>query len=795
MAAETSSEPKLEIAHVLIMDVVEYSTLFMTEQRAVIADLNRIVRGTAQFRKSEADKTLVRIPTGDGMVLVFLDDVEAPLTCALEIAAAIRAQPKIRLRMGIHSGPVSQTIDVNDHANLAGAGLDVARRVVDCGDDGHILLSRHVAEDLAPYARWHEHLHDLGECEVKHGRRIGLVNFYKGDLGNPALPSGLKRARAEPATNDASGRGGKIALVFITALVLLAAAFLSLKLGWIRRGSGNVVVPEKSIAVLPFKNLSGEPENAYFTDGMQDEILTALAKVGDLKVISRTSVMQYVDSAKRNIPSIGRALKVAHVLEGSVQRSGQRVRVNAQLIDTRTEAHLWANSYDRDIADVFAIQSEIASAIATQLQAKLSPAEQAAIAQTPTTNLAAYDLYMRAKVLLNATTFSSSSKEKYLEAVQLLDSAVGLDANFFEAYCQLAYAHIRLYFFGYDHSPERLALAERAVKTALRLRPDSGQAHLALAQHLYRGYKDYAGAREQLAIARKELPNDPTVYELTGYIDRRQGDWEGSTRNLEHALEFDPRNFFILQQISISYQKLRRFGEEAGTLDRALELVPMDVDTRLTRAEVELDWHAETGPLRATIDAILTENPNAGPAVAENRFLLALCMRDAEEAQRALADFTPDGINTDGIILSRAFCTGLAARFRNDNDAAVQAFTAARAELEPITRAQPDYAQALCVLGLIDAGLGRKEEAVREGLRAVALAPVASDSVNGPHMIAFLAAIYAWTGEKTKAIEQLQLAAKLPGDLSYGQLRLNPRWDALRGEPQFDAVVASLAPK
>ncbi len=796
MSAETQSEPKLEIAHVLTMDVVEYSTLFITEQREVMSELNRIVRNTAPFRASEAAGTLIRLPTGDGMALVFLTHPEAPLECAMEISAAIKSRPQIRLRMGIHSGPVSQTVDVNDQSNLAGAGLDIAQRVVDCGDAGHILLSKHVADDLVSYQRWNRHLHDLGECEVKHGRALALVNFYTEELGNPARPKRLTNRRTSAGMGAGRFWNYRNALLLsLGILALLGALFLFSTRSTRRARTVLPVAPEKSVAVLPFKNLSDEKKNTYFTDGMQDEILTALARIGDLKVISRTSVMQYQDTTERDLPAIARSLHVAHVLEGSVQRFENRVRVNAQLIDARTEAHLWANTYDRDLADVFAIQSEIAHAIADQLRAKLSPAEQAAIEQPPTTDLAAYDLYIRAKVLLNGTTFSSSAKDKYLEAVQLLDTAIARDPSFFLAFTQLAWAHSRIYFFGYDHTAERLALAESAVKTALRLRPDAGEAHLALAQHLYRGYMDYIGARRELALARKVLPNDPLVYELTGYMDRRQGDWEGSTVNLERALDYDPRNLLILQQISISYQKLRRFSEQAAVLDRALELDPRDVDTRITRAEVDLDWRADTRPLTGMIATVLQENPNAAGDIAESWFFAALYERDSASIARALAAFQGYGINIDGITFPRAFCEGLSAMVRDDRDGARSAFETARIDLARVVREQPDYAQALCVLGLVDAGLGYKDEALREGRRAVELLPVAHDSVNGAHMITFLAAIYSWTGEKAMALEQLHIAAEMPGDLSYGQLKLSPFWDPLRGDPGFEDILAKLAPK
>lgn len=608
-------------------------------------------------------------------------------------------------------------------------------------------------------------------------------------------PEGIKRTNQVPPEQSITrGTGRKLDFLIIGVLVLVVGALLFDR-NRSRPASDVAHFPEKSVAVLPFQNMSDNPENAFFADGVQDDILTALAKVADLKVISRTSVMGYAANVTRDLREIGQALRVAHVLEGSVRRDGEKVRVTAQLIDTRTNMHLWAETYDRDLADVFAIQSEIAANIVAQLRVKLSPAEKKAIAERPTADLFAHDLYVRAKLLLNSTTFSTQAKEKYFEAVRLLEEALRRDPLFFLAYYQIAYAHDRIYFFGYDHTPARLALAEAAVKTALRLRPNSGEGHLALAQHLYRGYGDYAGARAELSTARRTLPNDSLVYELTGYIDRRQGHWEESTRNLERALELDPRNIFILQQISISYQKLRRFADQAAVLDRALALSPKDGDTRMARAEVELEWRGDPQPLSATIDAILAENSSAAEDIAETWLILALCKRDANEMDRALAALHSGGINIDGVIFPRSFCTALAARARGDHAKATAAFTAARAEVEKIVRAQPDYAQALCVLGMIDAGLGRKDEALRAGRRAIELLPVARDSVNGAHMIEFFAVICAWIGEKDLACQQLLIATQIPGDLNYGQLRLHPYWDPLRGDPQFENIVAGLAPE
>ena len=608
-------------------------------------------------------------------------------------------------------------------------------------------------------------------------------------------PKGIVRTdEVPPGQSIARDTRRKLDFIIITVLALAVALLLfdRFRHPRVREDSGT---PAKSIAVLPFANLSANQENAFFSDGVQDEILTYLAKIADLKVISRTSVMQYKTGAERNLREIGKQLGVAHLLEGSVQRSANRVRVNAQLIDASTDAHLWAQTYDRDLADVFAIQSEIAKAIADQLQARLSPAEKAAIEQRPTADLAAFDLYTRARTLRLTTTFSVLANDNLLQAVALLDQAVARDPAFFLAWCELAYAHDWLYFISHDHTPARRALGDAAVQTALRLRPDAGEAHLARAGHLYRGYLDYEGARAELAIAQRTLPNNPLTFELAGYIDRRQGRWEESVRSLERSIELDPRNVFTLQQISLSYNALRRYAKMAASLNRALAIVPKDVDTRVARASVDLDWRADPRPLHTTIEEIVAEDPAAAATFAESWLTLALCERDLVAAGRALAALADNRFGPDAIRLTHAFGDGLVARLRGDETAARAAFTIARAQQEEVVRAQPDYAPALCVLGLIDAGLGRKEDALREGRRAVELLPVARDSGNGAHMIEFFAVICAWTGEKDLALQQLAIATQIPGTLSYGQLKLHPFWDPLRGDPRFDKIVASLAPK
>ena len=532
---------------------------------------------------------------------------------------------------------------------------------------------------------------------------------------------------------------------------------------------------------------------------MQDEILTDLAKIADLKVISRTSVMQYKTGAPRNLREIGQQLGVAHVVEGSVQRAANEVRVNAQLIDARTDAHLWAQTYDRDLADVFAIQSEIAKAIADQLQAKLSPNEKKAIEEPPTTDLAAFDLYSRAKSLVLTAAFSVTGEPDLRKAIELLDEAVKRDPSFFDAYCQLAYAHETLYAVRGDHTPARLALAEAAVQAATRLRPDAAETHLARAQYLYYGLRDYAGALAQLEIARRALPNDPRLFELTGYILRRRGQQEEGLQNLQRAVELDPRNFDILQQIALSYQVLGRYAEAIAALDRASAIVPDNVETRASRGEYELCWKGDTRPLRQTIDAILAQGPGAIASAADTWFFCALAERDPAAAERALVAVGDNPCWGEGTItLSRSFGEGLLARMTKDETRARTAFEAARAQQAKIVQAQPDYGPTLCVLGLIDAALGRKDLALDEGRRAIALTPVEKDVNNGSLVLQYFAITAAWAGDKELALQQLETGLRAPHAslmLSYGALKLHPVWDPLRGDPRFEKIVQSLAPK
>ena len=812
MSAEPKPDLPLEIAHLLLIDVVGYSKLLVNDQVESLQELNRIVRSTDCFRAAEAKDKLIRLPTGDGMALLFFENLEQPAHCALEIAQALQNHPEIQVRMGIHSGPINQVPDVNDRVNIAGAGINVAQRVLDCGDAGHILLSKHVADDLGEYRHWQPYLRDLGECEVKHGLRLHVVNLCKDGFGNQQVPEKLKRRGRWKQTSGADVRPitaprwpksvlSVAVLLFAVALAVSFSTFFHRASPPTTRNLSEIATPilGNSIAVLPFQNLSDEKQNAYFADGVQDEILTNLARVADLKVISRTSTMQYKTGAQRNLREIAKTLGVSHVVEGSVQRSGGRVRVSVQLIDARTDGHLWAESYDRDIADVFAIENELAEQIVAKLKSKLSPQEKAAIEQKPTADLAAHDLYIRAKTLIASSALSTPQAESLFGAVRLLNQAVERDPGFALAYYQLAEAHDVIYLQGIDHTPARLAMANAAIQALARLRPNSGEAHLALAKHLYWCYHDYDRAREELTLAQKSLPNDSLPFQILGYIDRRQGRWPESTKNLERAIELDPQNpqnsAFLAEQIARSYQCLRRYADAERALDRAIALVPKDVPLTARRAEIELHWHADARPLVSMIQAIIAKDSREAKNIAEFWLQVSLCDRDFDGAVRALAALPIDGCHQETILFPQVWCEGIVAQMRGDKVAARAAFSSARNEMAKLVREQPAYAEALCALGMADAVLGHKEDAIREGRRAVELLPVRKDAIIGPLLVQNLALIYAWTGEKDLAFEQLSAAAKLPGYLSYGQLRLHPDWDSLRSDPRFDKIVASLAPK
>jgi serine/threonine protein kinase/tetratricopeptide (TPR) repeat protein len=548
------------------------------------------------------------------------------------------------------------------------------------------------------------------------------------------------------------------------------------------------------IAVLPFESLSSDKENSFFASSVYDGVRSKLAKLANLKVINHNSVAKY--GGVLDTLEIGRALNVAYVLKGSVRKDADRIHVNAELIGTRKNARVWAEEYDRDSSDVFTLQGEIAQKIADKLGVSVSPAEKTAFQDVPTSDLVSYDAYLRAKDLLSDIALSTRQKEDLFQAVELLDQAVARDPVFFDAYCQLAGAHDRIYFGGFDHSDARLKLAESVIQSVQRLQPERGETHLALAQHYYYAYRDYNRARQELVLAHLTLPNESRIPLLAGYIDRRQGRWEKSLEEMNEALELNPRDFSVLQQIALTYEALGRYQEMASTLDGVLSLSPKDVPSRVRRALVDLEGRADAKAFQTTIDAILADDPNSALGFVNPWLLAVLREHDSGGVQRALSNMGEGGCFDETIPFPNDWCEGIAALVHGDESAARAAFENARKELAEEVNNQPDYAAALCALGVVDAVLGNKEAAIREGERAVELIPISKSAIEGATLVRYMAVIYAWTGEKDRAVQLLAETTYLPGShISYGYLHLHPLWDPLRGDPRFEAIVASLAPK
>jgi TolB-like protein len=562
---------------------------------------------------------------------------------------------------------------------------------------------------------------------------------------------------------------------------------------------GPAIAPKKSIAVLPFENLSKDEENAFFAGGVQDEILSDLAKIADLKVISRTSVMKYKSGPERNLREIAKTLDVSHVVEGSVQRAGGRVRVNVQLIDARNDAHVWAEHYDRDVADIFAVQSEIAQRIADQLRATLSEAEKAAIAERPTADPVAYAYYTKAKEMDLSVNWEGDEKSLN-QKLERLEKAIQRDPNFALAYCELAKTHIDI--LGAENrgdNEKQFEPAKSAAETALRLRPDLGEAHLELARYYFyvaagTGTNDYNRARDELAIVRQKLPNNAEALMIEGRIARHENRWDASLADLQKANEFDPRNdeiVFFLGQIYFEmrryseYEQLHRKQAARGSLD--------DLFVQITLAQLKL---AQGDPVAA--QSLLEQVPmDYSPEdwVWNIRFEAALYLRDYDAADRVIAATPAKWADFAFGEQTSSWAEGQVARARGDKQAALAAFAAARKKLDATFSDKPKDAIYWSNIATLDAGLGQKEDAIREARRAVELLPIAKDAVNAPALIANLALVYAWTGERDLAVEQLEKVATLPGAMgtvpTYGDLRFNPCWDELRGDKRFDKIVAA----
>jgi TolB-like protein/Tfp pilus assembly protein PilF len=728
---------------------------------------------------------LLKIATGDGMALVFYASPEAPAHCALEISRALKDHPRLQVRMGIHSGPVSGVVDVNGRPNLAGAGLNMAQRVMACGDAGHILVSKHVAEDLEEYDQWRPLLHDLGTCEVKHGMRVAIANLYGDEVGNPQLPKKFQALKKHSARMRWAA----------TAAVLLALAAMIAGIAMFSRyrARSTLAAPEKSIAVLPFENRSRDPDNAYFADGIQDEILTRLSKIADLKVISRTSTQHY-KSAPANLPEIARQLGVAHILEGSVQKSGDAVRVNVQLIKAANDSHLWADTFDRKLTDVFGVESEIAKGIAESLQAKLTGQEEQVIAAKPTDNPEAYDAYLRglAYTLKAGGTTSANS----LGAQKYLREAVRLDPKFALAWALLS--NVDSYGYISTNLQPTVALREearQAAETALTLQPNLGEAVWAKGFYHYACLKDYDTAVRYFEQARQLLPNSSRIPESLAYLERRRGQWGQSENYFNEAERLDPRNVRLLTQHALSYLCLRRFPEAVRKLDQVLNITPDDVDTLALKANIA---QAE-GDLPEAAALLASLHPAAdAPGALEAQVYQAILERHPGQIIPRLKEILAKPDPALGYFNGELrFWLGWAQEVAGDHAAAQESWRQARSELESFLNEQPENFFLIADLALTNMGLGDKAAALRLSEQAMATVPIERDAMLGPTPIETLARVAAQMGEPDRAIAALQKLLSIPSSsalvtgnltLTPALLRLDPMFDPLRNDPRFQKL-------
>ena len=793
MSVESKKEIQLEIAHVLFIDIVGYSKLSISDQHAAVEELTRIVRASEQFQRAEAASRLLRIPTGDGMALVFYTSPEAPAQCAVEVSCALKKHSRLQLRMGIHSGPVGGVVDVNERANLAGAGINIAKRVMDCGDAGHILLSKHVAEDLEGYQRWRLLLHDLGTCEVKHNVPVSVVNLYDDQFGNAKLPQ-----RFETVQKRQTRLRWAATAAALLALAVVVAGIATFSRYRVRSTLAAPPAPEKSIAVLPFENRSDDKANAYFADGIQEEILTRLAKIADLKVISRTSTQHY-KTAPENLPEIGRQLGIAHILEGSVQKSGDAVRVNVQLIRAATDSNLWADTFDRKLTDVFSVESEVAKAIADELRAHLTGREEQEIAAKPTDNVEAYDAYLRG-LAYTLKTYPTSAN--VLGAQKYLREAVRLDPKFALGWALLSYVDARGYIT--QSIQPTVALREearQAAETALTLQPNLGEAVVAKGAYHYWILKDYDTAVRYLEQARQLLPNNSRIPELLAYVARRRGQWDRSKAYFNEAERLDPRNVNVLTQQATTDIALRRFPEALRKLDQVLDITPDDVDTLVTMATIA---QAE-GDLPRAVALLAPLHPGADDSGAvETQVYQAILERRPAQIISRLKEILAKPDPALGYINGELrFWSGWAQDVAGDHAAAQESWRQARRELEPFLKEQPENYGLIGDLALTNMGLGDQAAALALSEQAIAVNPIEKDAIVGPLPIEILARVAARMGEPDRAIAALQKLLSIPyaGALAAGMpltpalLRLDPMFDPLRNDPRFQKLVASPAPK
>ncbi|MEP7072304.1 MAG: hypothetical protein ABI839_07945 [Verrucomicrobiota bacterium] len=813
MTAELDSVSRLEIAHVLFMDIVGYSKLLVDEQSDLVNKLQLIVRETEEFRIADTAGRLVRLATGDGMALAFFGSPEEPVRCAKQIARELRARPELPLRMGIHSGPVDRVTDVNDVRNVAGAGINMAQRIMDCGDTGHILLSRRIADDLAQYGRWRTQLHDLGQIKVKHGVTIDVVNLYGDNFGNSATPAGFERLRLqrEIAARGERSRSQKKRRFFIAGALLAIVLLIGLAIfGYtVARKSKTTETPivqltesrilQKSIAVLPFQNLSAEKDDAFFAEGIQDDVLTSLGKIQALTVIARASVMAYRGEAVAGkVREIGNTLRVAHVLQGSVRRQANDVVVNVQLVDTRNDRQIWSQRYERTLTNALSLQGEIALQIARELEATLTPTEKRVVATKPTGNSEAYLLYLRAREMELRLLTSDVEPEAIMKLYQ---QAIDLDPTFALARARLSMG-LSFASSGPDGDPVLKAKALSEAQEALRLRPGMGEARLALAYY-YWGLRDSDRALAELTEAEKLMPNSAEVWQTRAIIYRQKNKIRERIAALRRAEILDPRDTNVLRMLAMTLRDVRDWPEAEQTADRVRAL--LHGGQRHWKYHRAWDEFLRTGNLDPIKQELATA-PTGGEADPPElhmyfRFELAILERDFVTAKRLLQEL-PANVFEDEPHTKGMHEALLAVARGGDRAGIERTLLATRQEMENLRAASPNDYYSYINLGLIDAFLGRKEEAIREGQRAVEIAAAAS-MLEKNDASAGLALVYARTGESDRAIELIEHLLTVPADLTQegvynmtvAELKWRWEWDPLRNAPRFQKIIARPEPK